>query len=381
MIFLMIFWFMLPAFIFVLFFLLIQKVEHPVAKKINRTVDIVLNWRKEYGRPLPEMLFIGCLIAGLFLASKMIKSRTVWNEGEIHIFWNGATESMYESLIDSCFGETIRTPQTEPVYFVKTHPIDQALKSSPFQFILYLVDAQSDVLPKDLEKKKSSISGINQYKNIWCRNQNVFLMYIDGSKSEIELHNLNRLFDEVKMDMDQEIKAGLFKHHDAKKRKNALLKSFGWTFETLADFELRIDDSDHGFVSLSPKTGNRWINVRWIDRADSTFLNQSQIIEERNAFGKRYFYGTKVEDVHQSGWSHQFLNCPAFTVRGLWGNEERIMGGPFQTTAFYDRVMKRVYLVDYAVHASGMQKMPLLRRADIVARSFRTHRSLLYKSH
>ena len=376
MIFLMIFWFMLPAFIFVLFFLLIQKVEHPVAKKINRTVDIVLDWRKEYGRPLPEMLFIICLVVGLFLASKMIKSHAVWNEGEIHIFWNDATESTYESLIDSCFGETIRTPQTEPVYFVKTHSIDRA-KSSPYQFILYLVDAQSDALPKDLRKKR----GVNRYKNIWSWNQKVYLLCVDGSKSQIEVQNLNRVFDQIKQDMDQEIKAGLFKHHDAQKRKNALLKSFGWTFETLADFELRIDDSDHGFVSLSPKTGNRWINVRWIDHADSTFLNQSQIIEERNAFGRRYYYGTKVEDIHQYGWSHPFLNCPAFTVRGLWGNEERVMGGPFQTTAFYDRVMKRVYLVDYAVHASGMRKMPLLRRADIVARSFRTHRSLLYERH
>lgn len=379
MIILLIFCFMLPAFVFIVFFLMIQKMDHPIACKINRKVDEALDWRKRYRRPLPEIVFIGCLVVGLLLVSHMVQPVAVWNEGEIHVYWNEAAKN-YVTLIDSCFGGKVRTPQNEPVYFVQCHGVNQLQKTVPFQFVLIVADAVSDSLPERLSRKRSDNRYIQHIKNVWYRNQTVYVVYSDVSKQKENRELLIRVCDQIKKDMEQEIKKGLFRHHDAKKRKRQMLKSFGWTFETLADFELRIVNPDHGFVSLSPKTGNRWINIRWIDEADSSWLNTARVVKERNVFGNLYYHGTKVEELHLYSRSHRFLNYPALTVRGLWGNDTRVIGGPFKTTAFYDSAMKRLYLVDCAVYASGMRKMPLLRRAEIVANSFRTRRSQLFDS-
>lgn len=382
MIFQIVFWFMLPAFIIVLIFLGIQKMDHPLARKMSQAVDRILENRRRNGRPYIEFIFIGSLALGLLLAMKMIKQPAVWNEGELHVFTDEGTEQIYLDYLNQQFGEVVRTPQSEPVYFLKTHPLQTTEDARSHQFLLFIVpDQEEKDLPRSLVRrlpKQFSKVSLYRFKNLWAQNQRVYVARFHESEPGTNAATiLEPLCSQIKKEMDNEILKGMFQHQNARQRKKEMLKQFGWTFETLADFEVRIDNSDYGFVSLSPKTGNRWITVRWFDTGDSTLVSPEWMAEERNRIGREYFHGTRIEDIHLTHRREPFRDDhSALVLQGLWGHEERVIGGPFKSFCYYDKTMKRLYLIDYAVHASGMRKMPFIRRMELVVHSFRTRHSL-----
>ena len=116
----------------------------------------------------------------------------------------------------------------------------------------------------------------------------------------------------------------------------------------------------------------RWLFVRWIDSIDTTGLNSEWVLAERERIGKKYYGGDSVVDDYLYSFRSDFLGRPAVITTGLWENEEKVKGGVFKNYTFYDEYTKRLYMIDLAVHAPGEDKLPYLRRLDIMAHTFRT---------
>ncbi len=58
-------------------------------------------------------------------------------------------------------------------------------------------------------------------------------------------------------------------------------------------------------------------------------------------------------------------------LEGLWENDVYTIGGPFESWAFYCPEDDRTYLIDLSVYAPDRSKLPVLRQARAVARTFR----------
>ncbi len=56
----------------------------------------------------------------------------------------------------------------------------------------------------------------------------------------------------------------------------------------------------------------------------------------------------------------------------LWENEDKVAGGPFKNYTFYDSLSRRIYMIDLAVYAPDRDKLPFVKRMEIIAKTFRT---------
>lgn len=61
-----------------------------------------------------------------------------------------------------------------------------------------------------------------------------------------------------------------------------------------------------------------------------------------------------------------------FVLRGVWGHREEVAGGPFFTYIFRDQTQNRVYFVTGIVFNPGGSKTMLLRRQEVIIRTFHT---------
>jgi len=65
-----------------------------------------------------------------------------------------------------------------------------------------------------------------------------------------------------------------------------------------------------------------------------------------------------------------FADGTALRLSGWWANERLLGGGPFRLYCFAVPEQERVYLVDGSLFAPGMDKVPLMRNLDAIARTF-----------
>jgi hypothetical protein len=101
-------------------------------------------------------------------------------------------------------------------------------------------------------------------------------------------------------------------------------------------------------------------------------INKEWVINTRNRLTSKFYEKDRVEDHFLENANVMFAGRPAYLVKGLWANDEKVTGGPFRNYSFYDSDSKRIYMVDTAVwHPSG-EKAPYLRQVDLMSQTFKT---------
>jgi len=103
-----------------------------------------------------------------------------------------------------------------------------------------------------------------------------------------------------------------------------------------------------------------------------TDLTPEWIIETRNRIGTDQYSGITVENSYLTMAYTNYLGRPAIKTRGLWGDAEPVMGGPFTNYSFYDRTQKRLYMIDMFVYRPGRLKLPFLQPMEVLAHTFVT---------
>ena len=92
--------------------------------------------------------------------------------------------------------------------------------------------------------------------------------------------------------------------------------------------------------------------------------------ELRDRIGEAYLGGKTVEPYYLHSQEGRFLGRRALITTGLWADSDPVIGGPFHNVTFYDETSGRSYMIDCSVHAAGDEKLPILRRLRVLARSF-----------
>ena len=131
---------------------------------------------------------------------------------------------------------------------------------------------------------------------------------------------------------------------------------------------------EDGYVWLRRLYPERWIFIHWIEKGDTSMLNTDWVVRERERLEKAYMEGEEVSEHYLVSFRSEFLGRDAVVTTGLWEQKEKEVGGPFKNYTFYDPLSGRLYMIDLAIFAPEYagQKLPFLKRMDIMAHTFRT---------
>lgn len=112
----------------------------------------------------------------------------------------------------------------------------------------------------------------------------------------------------------------------------------------------------------------RYVLVHWMPVAERP-KSLEEFVALRDELGEVYYQGDHILEERSDAREGTFQDQPAWLIEGVWQNDRFVMGGPFRTFGFERG--GRFYVVDAAVFNPPGSKLPYLREALAVARTFR----------
>ena len=150
-----------------------------------------------------------------------------------------------------------------------------------------------------------------------------------------------------------------------------LEESYGWSLHLPLGYKTAEEDAKGNFISFIRHYPDRIIFVHW-DDSKNRKIDPALFLSRRNYFGDKYFEGDEIDPERTKTEWVEFQGRETLRIKGIWRNDEKVMGGPFQSYCFYDEEQGRFYLLDFHVFAPGKRKLPTLKELDLICQTFKT---------
>lgn len=328
-------------------------------------------------------LYITILI--LFTHSWCFRPKAWWKEATIGIMADSSEWEGLQGVLRSTYEKVVRTPQKEKRFTLIHVPESDFERYTKFRYLILLATLGSEGKVGQMVNQVISdpkiMNGIQEgeyyifvQKDQWASDQLMVILVskdIQTLREKIE-NNGKLLYDIFEKDFVNRLTKDILKGRYHKKFEKRLLSSYNWTLQVQQDYFIANELPKQGYIWFRRLNPERWISVRWISDADTSYLNPNWITTERNRIGKQYYDGHQIMRSFFFSHPSTFLGRPAQITTGLWGHETESAGGPFLNYTFFDASTNSIYMIDLALFAPHREKLPLLRRMEIIAKSFRT---------
>lgn len=291
-----------------------------------------------------------------------------------------------EGSIKDVFEKVIKTPQPEKLFEVHWVPPE---KFSQFATrkniaIVGILNAEgeinekvSNMLSPEVKAKVADGSAfVFPKENPWAEKQLLVVLASTGfaelqEKLQDNKDYLYQLFEKKVLD---ETNAQMFSQLEQTELSDKLLEDYGWSLRIQHDYFINIERVQDRFVMLrrSLPGRERWLFVHWIEDGNPNIINEEWAMNTRDKLTTKFYENDFIDRKHTASEEVDFLDRPALRLEGLWGNDEKIAGGPFRNYTFYDEQSGRIYMIDVAVWFPRGNKEPFLRQLDIIAHTFTT---------
>ncbi len=291
-----------------------------------------------------------------------------------------------EGSIRDVFEKVIKTPQPEKLFEVHWVPPEKFKQFATRKNIVIvgLLNSEgeinekvSNMLSQEVKAKVEDGSAfVFPKENPWADGQLLMVLASTGfaeleEKLQEKKDYLYQLFEKKILD---ETRSQMFSQLEQTELSDKLLEDYGWGVRIQHDYFINIERTDERFVMIrrSLPGRERWLFVHWIDNGDPTLINENWVLNTRDKLAKKFSENDLVDRQHTMSEEVDFLNRPTLMLEGLWGNDEKVAGGPFRNYTFYDEQSGRIYMIDVSVWFPGGVKEPFLRQLDIMAHTFKT---------
>jgi len=315
------------------------------------------------------------------------KPHSFWQEGAIAVIADDEDWEGIQGALRWTFEKVVRTPQEE-YQFKLLHTPDSLIDYySRAQFLIIASTLQSEGPIGDMIQGMTDDPSLRQRieqgenfvfirKDEWARDQMIMILVskdIPALRDKIQDHSI-MLYDLMRKEMKRTLTKEVLEGRENKDLEAYLMDNYNWILRMQKDYFLAETFPAENFLWMRRVMPDRWIFVRWVEGGDTSLLNQDWVVKERNRIGQTYYHDFTecVAGKYLFSYKSTFLGRPALITTGLWERENEAAGGPFKNYTFYDNTTERVYMVDIALFAPGKEKLPYLRRMEVIAETFRT---------
>ncbi len=334
--------------------------------------------------PVIELAAVAVIVLILVLVFRRGGSGKTEFDNRIAVLADSTEWKAMEGLLSASFERIVHTPQPEKTFRLHHFTGPGEPEKSRYRYCLMLADLSSrgdvsafilSTLLDGREKEELRHSGrlftlkINEDLNRWI----AVLAAADTSalKGLISVHG-DSLYALIDQDSRQQLKKSIFAYKGEAVIARDLLRKYGWALEKQSNLILADNDPEGRFVSFGSWMGKRWMFVYWEEGRALPDLTEAWMVRVRDSLGAASYEGVKVEPYYLDITKTLFKGRPALMTRGLWADEDPVMGGPFTNYSFFDSTQKRLYMIDMFVHAPESFKLPYLRPMEVIAGTFVT---------
>lgn len=323
---------------------------------------------------------LSLLLIAFFIAGCGIKPPAQGNLNEIIVFADPKVYSFCEPALSSALEQVVRTPQPETIFELLYVSFDKFTDSSSVPNILFLgaLDSGgrvSEYVKGMLDAETRKGVEASQYwifvkKDPWRSKQLAVILCannIEELDARIKLgeEDIFRQFNEAVL---QQLHNTLYSSYTQEKLAEELKAEYGFSLKIQHDYVLVRDEPQERFLRLRRANPDRLFTISW---TEANTLTDSLIIAERIRLGKLFSDKVYIYPEYNQVYPDDSIYPGGSMLRGLWGTENNIGGGPFFTYALHSQEDGMVYFLDGAVFNPGEEKFPFLQQLEVMARTFR----------
>jgi len=225
--------------------------------------------------------------------------------------------------------------------------------------------------PATFEGVRNSVYWIFSKTNPWFTGQSLVIVCANdagelSSRIDFGSDELFSTFNKLYLDR---LKKELYSRMENKELSDKLFKSYDFRIRLQHDYYLTTENVGERLIRVRRTFPDRWLSISWsASGVDS--LTQEIVAEERERISKLFADPSLIYSEYNV-FESDFGNYPEnIFMRGLWGTEANIGGGPFFTFAVRDDSTGIVYFIDGAVFAPEYRKMPFIKQLEVMAGTF-----------
>ncbi len=208
-------------------------------------------------------------------------------------------------------------------------------------------------------------------KDRWARGQTVMLIAAPTKEglNRLLADEADRLFRYVSDQVQARLNRSLFYAGEQEAATQRLADTYGWSLRLPTNYDIDETYAAQRVIKILRDKPARMITVyweggAWEDRAASCFERKKMLA---------YEYWDQDEVVGDALQVNEgtFLGHDCTVLSGTWENKKYTIGGVFVTYCFRCEDCGRKYVVDAALFAPGLEKLPFIRELKAVLASFR----------
>lgn len=314
------------------------------------------------------------------------KPLALGDDRDVHVFCDPANWKTLEPFIRSGIEREVPITYPEKYFQLVMADVKDAPALAKYKNIIYIGDLESktpvsaymkSILASDFQTRVQSSGGdLFVSKNHNSRDQIVlFLLGKDSlSLSKIGTLQADNIFSLLLKRFSE--RQGYYAYQ-SKVISPDFFKPYPFSLQIPETYRLFSNDKDGRFLSLiyRAKMQNREIPDKYIsvyyEPMPQNKVDLNWLIAKRQEIGQKYFEGDEFDPNLIRKESITFQKREAFRLLGAWKNLKHMIGGGFQSYAFWDENTKTAYLIDNVVFFPAGDKLPILVELYVISNSFR----------
>lgn len=204
----------------------------------------------------------------------------------------------------------------------------------------------------------------------WAKGQ---VLVIIATENKLDLDNvLSResdvIFHLVSEAVQARLNRSLFYAGEQAAATERLADKYGWSLRLPTAYKIDEAHASQRVVKVSADRPARMITVYW---EGGTWQDMAATaLERKKMLAWEFWDQDEVVDGTLTIETGRFLNRDSVVLSGTWENKKYTIGGIFATYCFACEECGRNYVVDAAVFAPGLEKLPLMRELRAILATF-----------
>ena len=300
----------------------------------------------------------------------------------IYIFAEDDIWNLLHEKLENNLGRVYFTTNNENYFEIKRAPLKSLQQFFKFNNILFLsyLNSESELAnyikeimgekaEKDLKK-----NGVAMYPldNLWANDQFVLFLLANDKSHLLKLYDLqeNKIFELFKNKLYERIARQVYKQDIYPQSEFA---GFPWTLKLPKSYILYKKDSQNRFVSYIARLrehADRYISV-YYEKLDKTDFGKNWLKKKRAELAWKYYDEDEFAEKDIRTEKTKLGNFDCWKLSGRWQNKKYLVGGAFQSFAFYDEKTKTAFLIDNSVYFPEGYKLSALIELEVISGTFR----------
>jgi hypothetical protein len=279
--------------------------------------------------------------------------------------------------VGKVLGEEIVTVRTEPRFDITTDTLENA-KYYKTRKVLFAVGPRENKTFQKVLKQATGTRIPTDFPGLWVEidpfSAGQLMYWLAGDPQEIaqavrsQPDELIRIVEDATVTL---LISNLYRIGEKSGARRSLRERFGWGVRLPSEWVVEDRSSEETrFVRVWRDGPVAQIFVSWEDgRVQRT---PDEWLQRRHELV--WYHYDRDEVVFDRSTARRGptpYDWDGVLLEGLWENDVYTIGGPFESAAFYCPDDDRTYLIDLSVYAPDRSKLPVMRTARAVARTFR----------